>query len=105
MSELTVDTCDCDVLVVGGSLVGLAASMFLAQQGLRVWVVERHTSTSNHRKFRGVSARTMELLRSAGIEDAVRAAGENHLGVAIGDSLSGDYERVYLPLALARRNL
>lgn len=31
--------CDCDVLVVGGGLVGLAASMFLAQKGLRVWVV------------------------------------------------------------------
>jgi putative polyketide hydroxylase len=98
------DLCDCDVLVVGGGLVGLAASMFLAQQGLRVWVVERHASTSNHPKFRGVSARTMELFRSAGIEDAVRAAGENHFGVAIGDSLSGDYERVHLPLALARRN-
>jgi putative polyketide hydroxylase len=98
------DACDCDVLVVGGGLVGLAASMFLAQQGLRVWVVERHPSTSNHPKFRGVSARTMELYRSAGIEDAVRAAGENHFGVAIGDNLSGDYERVHLPLALARRN-
>jgi putative polyketide hydroxylase len=98
------DACDCDALVVGGGLVGLAASMFLAQQGLRVWVVERHASTSNHPKFRGVSARTMELYRSAGIEDAVRAAGENHFGVAIGDSLSGEYERVHLPLALARRN-
>ena len=78
--------------------------MFLAQQGLRVWVVERHPSTSNHPKFRGVSTRTMELYRSAGIEDAVRAAGENHFGVAIGDSLAGEYERVHLPLALARQN-
>ncbi len=104
MSELAVDTCDCDVLVVGGGLVGLAASMFLAQQGLRVWVVERHASTSSHPKLRGVSARTMELYRSAGIEEAVRAAGENHFGVAIGDSLSGEYERVHLPLALARQN-
>ena len=98
------DACDCDVLVVGGGLVGLAASMFLAQQGLRVWVVERHPSTSSHPKLRGVSARTMELYRSAGIEEAVRAAGENHFGVAIGDSLSGEYERVHLPLALARQN-
>jgi putative polyketide hydroxylase len=98
------DACDCDVLVVGGGLVGLAASMFLAQQGLRVWVVERHASTSSHPKLRGVSARTMELYRSAGIEEAVRAAGENHFGVAIGDSLAGEYERVHLPLALARRN-
>ena len=98
------DAWDCDVLVVGGGLVGLAASMFLAQQGLRVWVVERHASTSSHPKLRGVSARTMELYRSAGIEEAVRAAGENHFGVAIGDTLAGEYERVHLPLALARQN-
>jgi len=78
--------------------------MFLAQQGLRVWVVERHPSTSSHPKLRGVSARTMELYRSVGIEEAIRAAGENHFGVAIGASLAGDYERVHLPLALARRN-
>jgi putative polyketide hydroxylase len=98
------DACDCDVLVVGGGLVGLAASMFLAQQGLRVWVVERHASTSSHPKLRGVSARTMELYRSAGIEEAVRAAGENHFGVAIGDSLAGQYERVLQPLTLTRQN-
>jgi putative polyketide hydroxylase len=98
------DACDCDVLVVGGGLVGLAASMFMAQQGLRVWLVERHAATSSHPKLRGVSARTMELYRSAGIEEAIRAAGENHFGVAIGDSLSGEYERVHLPLALSRQN-
>ena len=98
------DACDCDVLVVGGGLVGLAASMFMAQQGLRVWVVERHAATSSHPKLRGVSARTMELYRSAGIEEVIRAAGEDHLGVAIGDPLSGEYERVHLPLALARQN-
>ena len=68
------EACDCDVLVVG-CLVGLAASMFMAQQGLRVWVVERHAATSSHPKLRGVSARTMELYRSAGIEDAIRAPG------------------------------
>jgi putative polyketide hydroxylase len=47
----------------------------------------------------------MELYRSAGIEEAERAAGENHFGVAIGDSLASEYERALLqPLALARRN-
>jgi len=88
------DAWDCDVLVVGGGLVGLAASMFPAQQGLRVWVVERHASTSSHPKLRGVSARTMELYRSAGIEEAVRAAGENHFGVAIGDTEMVDWRIV-----------
>jgi putative polyketide hydroxylase len=46
----------------------------------------------------------MELYRSAGIEEAIRAAGEDHFGVAIGTSLSGEYERIHLPLALARQN-
>src|ERR1700730_16192426 len=78
--------------------------MFMAHQGLRVWVVERHAATSSHPKLRGVSARTMELYRSAGIEEAIRAAGEHHFGVVIGDSLSGEYERVHLPLTLARAN-
>jgi putative polyketide hydroxylase len=98
------ETCDCDVLVVGGGLVGLAASMFLAQQGLRVWLVERHASTSSHPKLRGVSPRTMELCRCAGIEEAVRAVGENHFAAAIGDSLAGHYERVPQPFGLARQN-
>src|SRR5258705_6641137 len=46
----------------------------------------------------------MEWYRSAGIEEAIRVAGENHFGVAIGDSLCGECERVHLPLALARQN-
>ena len=49
---------DCDVLVIGGGLVGLTASMFLAQQGVRVTVVERHASTSIHPKARNLSIRT-----------------------------------------------
>src|ERR1700731_3515372 len=67
------DAWDCDVLVVGGGLVCLAASMFLAQQGLRVWGRKPRAPTSSHPKLCGVSARTMELYRSAGIEEAVRA--------------------------------
>jgi 2-polyprenyl-6-methoxyphenol hydroxylase-like FAD-dependent oxidoreductase len=60
------DAYDCDVLVVGGGLVGLVASMFLAQQGLRVWVVERHAPTSSHPKLRGVSSQRRGRLKDRG---------------------------------------
>ena len=86
---------DCDVLVIGGGLVGLTASMFLAQQGVRVTVVERHASTSIHPKARNLSIRTMELFCEAGIDEAVRAAGDNRGDVGIGDTLAGDYDRVF----------
>jgi putative polyketide hydroxylase len=85
---------DCVVLVVGAGLVGLAASMFLAHQGLQVWLVERHASISEHPKARGVHIRTMELYRAAGIEPAVRAAADRNLGIAVGDTLAGEYELV-----------
>jgi putative polyketide hydroxylase len=93
------DSGDCDVLVVGGSMVGLAAAMFLAQQAVRVCLVERHTSTSAHPKARGVSARTMELYRAAGIEGAIRAAGEDNFAFVIGDSLAGEYQQAMRPQA------
>jgi hypothetical protein len=45
----------------------------------------------------------MELYRSVGIEEAIRAAGENHFGVAIGASLavttSGYIYRSHWPAA------
>lgn len=85
---------DCDVLVVGAGLVGLTASMFLAHQGLEVCLVERHASISEHPRARGVHVRTMELYRAAGIEDAVRAAADTNLGIAVGDTLAGEYEAV-----------
>ncbi|MBK0384581.1 FAD-dependent monooxygenase [Streptomyces sp. RB110-2] len=37
-----------DVLIVGGSMVGLAQALFLAQQGIRSILVERHTHISAH---------------------------------------------------------
>src|SRR5882757_9703691 len=70
------------VLIVGGGLVGLSTALFLGRQGIQSVVVERHSTTSIHPKARGFNARTMELLRSAGLEDEVRAVGaalrDNH---------------------------
>lgn len=60
------------VLVVGGSLVGLSFSLFLARQGVKPLVVERHPGTSIHPRVSSLTARTMEIFRSAGIEEEIR---------------------------------
>jgi len=63
------------VLISGGGPVGLAASLLLSQHGVRSLLVERHGGTALTPKARGINARTMEVFRQCGIEDAVRAAG------------------------------
>lgn len=72
-----------DVLIVGGGVVGLSASLFLSQHGVRPLLVERHPGTSIHPRARGVNGRTMELMRELGLEEAVRAASVK-LGPAVG---------------------
>ena len=62
------------VLVVGGSMVGLATAMFLAHHGVEVLSVEKHHGTAIHPRAGYFQLRTMELMRVAGIEDRVRAA-------------------------------
>jgi putative polyketide hydroxylase len=49
------------VLIVGGSLVGLSAAMFLAARGVACMVVERHPGSSLHPRARGVTSRTLEM--------------------------------------------
>lgn len=61
------------MLIVGGGVVGLSTALFLAHHGVRVTVAERRAGTARHPGFRGVAARTMELYRSAGIEDDIWA--------------------------------
>jgi 2-polyprenyl-6-methoxyphenol hydroxylase-like FAD-dependent oxidoreductase len=66
---------DIPVLISGGGPVGLSASLFLSQHGVRSLMVERHPSTAITPKARGINARTMEVFRQSGIDAAVRAAG------------------------------
>ncbi|MFF8615367.1 FAD-dependent monooxygenase [Streptomyces sp. NPDC015350] len=63
------------VLVVGGGPVGLALSCLLSGHGVDHMLIEAHPATSRHPKARGVSARSMEIFRRIGLEEAVRAAG------------------------------
>jgi putative polyketide hydroxylase len=79
------------VLIVGGGIVGLSASIFLAQQGIHSLLVERHAGTSIHPRARGVNERTMEIYRGIGLEDAIREAGRRlqpAMGVFQGSSLA-----------------
>ncbi|MFI1290500.1 FAD-dependent oxidoreductase [Streptomyces sp. NPDC020792] len=84
------------VLVVGGSLVGLSASVFLGRLGIEHCVVERHAATSAHPRGRGNNMRTMELFRTAGLEPQIRKAAttlsKNH-GILQVDTLRGENRR------------
>lgn len=66
---------DTPVLVSGGGPVGLTASLLLSRHGVRSLLVERHPGTARTPKARGINARTMEIFRQCGIDQAVRAAG------------------------------
>lgn len=59
------------VLVVGGGVAGLATSLFLAWHGVAAVLVERRPGTSVHPRAWGWYPRTLELLRTVGIEDDV----------------------------------
>nr|WTB29054.1 FAD-dependent monooxygenase [Streptomyces sp. NBC_00830] len=81
------------VLIVGGSLVGLSASLFLGRLGVEHLLVEKHSATSTHPRGRGNNVRTMEVFRTAGVEQRIREAAsvlaDNH-GILQAGSLTGD---------------
>jgi 2-polyprenyl-6-methoxyphenol hydroxylase-like FAD-dependent oxidoreductase len=71
-------TIDKSVLIVGGSLNGLTTAMLLSKRNVPCFVVERHPHTSIQYKFRGISPRSMEIYRYAGIEAQILANDETH---------------------------
>jgi 2-polyprenyl-6-methoxyphenol hydroxylase-like FAD-dependent oxidoreductase len=60
------------VLVVGAGPAGLTTAIGLARNGVSSMIVERHPGTSIFPKASGISTRTMEILRSWGLEAAIR---------------------------------
>ncbi len=59
------------VLIVGGSLVGLSAALFLSLNGVKTILIERHAGSSPHPRAIGYTQRTMELFAAAGIIDQI----------------------------------
>src|SRR3569623_699477 len=78
------------VLIAGGGIVGLSASLFLSHHGIRSILVERHTGTSIHPRSRGVNGRTMEFYRELGLDEKIRSAGADlapSMGIFSGKTL------------------
>ena len=59
------------VVVVGGSLVGLSAAVFLAARGVPVVLLERHKGSSPHPRAIGFTTRTVEHFRSVGLDKKI----------------------------------
>ena len=78
------------VLIIGGGIVGLSASLCLSHYGIDSLLIERHSGTSIHPRARSVNARTMELYRHLGIHERVVEAGASlspTMGMYSGHSL------------------
>lgn len=60
------------VIIVGGGPVGLSAAICLAYQGIESVLIEKHPTTTNHPKARGVNCRSMELFRSWGMDGQLK---------------------------------
>ncbi len=79
------------VLIVGGGIVGLSASLFLSQHGIPSLLVERHSGTSIHPRARGINGRTAEIYRESGLDEKIREVGAAlapALGWLYGESLA-----------------
>ncbi|HVS49851.1 MAG TPA: FAD-dependent monooxygenase, partial [Candidatus Dormibacteraeota bacterium] len=60
------------VLVVGAGPSGLCASILLSRHGIESLTVEKHPGTSIYPRATGINIRSMEILRSLGLQDEVR---------------------------------
>jgi 2-polyprenyl-6-methoxyphenol hydroxylase-like FAD-dependent oxidoreductase len=92
VSDSSIDR-EAPVLIAGGGLVGLSTAMFLAQHGIPSLIVERLRGGSPLPRAAFFHMRTLELFRSAGIEQEVREQSlrefEPEGALVIMDSLSG----------------
>jgi 2-polyprenyl-6-methoxyphenol hydroxylase-like FAD-dependent oxidoreductase len=64
----------CDVLVVGAGPAGLTTATALARAGVQVLVVEKHPGLSIFPKATGLRPRTMEIMRSWGLEQRIQSS-------------------------------
>jgi putative polyketide hydroxylase len=92
---MTEQTETAPVLIVGGSLVGLSAAVFLAWRGVPVVLAERHAGSSLHPRAIGYTARTLELYRATGVELPGATQGSHAPRRARVESLDGTWLEEY----------
>jgi 2-polyprenyl-6-methoxyphenol hydroxylase-like FAD-dependent oxidoreductase len=84
---------DCEVLIVGGSLVGLSAAAFLGAQGIRPLGVEQHAGTSIPPRAGYCQIGTLEAYRRIGLEPAILELSRQQFGpdggINLVESLAG----------------
>jgi 2-polyprenyl-6-methoxyphenol hydroxylase-like FAD-dependent oxidoreductase len=89
------------VLIIGGSLVGLSVSMFLAMYGIKSLIIEKHRGTAIHPRAGYFQLRTLEMLRQAGIEQkvikAAHALYDPNGGLNAVETLAGREIANYIP--------
>ncbi|MFE5093154.1 FAD-dependent monooxygenase [Streptomyces sp. NPDC056638] len=64
---------DTPVVIIGAGPVGLATALVLGRHGVRSMVFEQYDGVNPHPRAHVVNTRSMELFRTWGIADAVRA--------------------------------
>ena len=98
-ATLEAMTVSYDVLIVGAGPAGLATALSATRHGARVLVAERRASPSTHPRAIGVTTRSMELFRSWGLAEAVRAASIDALPIVVGTQTLADPVRTPAPTA------
>jgi 2-polyprenyl-6-methoxyphenol hydroxylase-like FAD-dependent oxidoreductase len=94
-------TADIPVLIIGGGLVGLSTAMFLAQHGVAAVIAERLRGVSALPRAAHFHLRTLELFRSASVEDDVRRQSEREFtpegAIVALESLAGKQIAAFIP--------
>lgn len=89
------------VLIVGGSLVGLSTALFLGHHGVRSLAVEHHRDTAIYPRAAQIYQRTMEILRSVGLEQVAMERSEEQFvqdgAVMAVETLAGKELAWYVP--------
>lgn len=89
------------VLIVGGSLVGLSSAMLLGHHGVRTLTVEHHHGTAIYPRAAQLYQRTMEILRSVGVEQLAMQKSEEQFvqdgAVMALETLAGKELAWYVP--------